>query len=245
MKILFMKFGLSIRKNFQCLSSHNFNVYRHGWTSKVFHITCPIFLMIEQLSPMVLAPYIKEFDESSSEVIGSLPRAVVKRLDNPSFTTEQNPDSVPMHLSLHLIPTNTNSQGGEASIQDQIAKHFDNQKWQQKVQKAMANDGLIRDKTQWVDDNITNINLRSSRDDYFSIRIDNLPENFGPHDLEDTLNSYGCSYFVRVVVPRDDQGEFKRFGFIKFERLRHALKCLEDCQRIMVGNMVLNIALVV
>ena len=201
--------------------------------------------MVEELPLSVLAPFIKGYDESSSELIFAIPQIVRDRLDNPNFTSEQsqNPKS---SSTLHLIPTTSSSSEKELTIDEQVKKRFDNQDWRQKVQKKMAEQGFIRDKSTYKDEPIVTINYRNARDDLFSVRIDNLPENFGSHELEDFLTfEQQCRYFTRIVVPRDEHNKFKRFGFIKFDRLRYAIKFIEDYAHLKIKNMMLNVSLVV
>lgn len=200
--------------------------------------------MVEKISIIAAAPFIKSIDENTLEAKVILPAAVKARLENPNFNVEQN-SYEPARYQLHLIPTSVSSADTDATMDELVAKEFDNSKWQSKVQKAMANQGLIQTKANFVDDRQIISNYTNTRDDYFTVRIDNLPEGTGNHELTNLLLKEGCDYFVRVKVPRGDDNEFKRFGFIKFERLRHALKFMEDHNKILVNNMVLNVALAV
>ena len=199
--------------------------------------------MAEQLPHQILAPFIQNYDAKTHTLSVSIPYEINKRLKNPEFTTNQFPDSIPAKVNLHLIPTSNVESGKEVTVDDLIKKQFDNQSWQSQVQKAMAESGLIQDKTKWVDEPITTVNPYSYHDDLFTVRVDNLPEGVDRIQLEKFLIENDCKYFVRVVVPRDETG-FKRFGFVKFDRLRYALIFIEKYQRKKFENMILNIGLI-
>lgn len=197
------------------------------------------------LSLYVLAPFIKEIDESSLEATVHLPAAVENRLRNENFNKKIDQNDIAKREVIYIIPTHSNTEGEEVSIKELVKKEFDNQSWHDEVEEAMKESGLIQDKTEWIDERITNASFRSSHDDDFTVRIDNLPDGYGRDSLKNVLIQEGCQYFSRVVVPSDEQNNFKRFGFIKFKRLRYALKFLEDYSKIKIGGMVLNVALVV
>ena len=199
--------------------------------------------MAEQLPLPILSPFIQNYDAKTHTLSISIPEAINKRLKNPEFTTNQFPDSVPNKVNLHLIPTSNVESGKEITTDDLIKKQFDSQSWQNQVQKAMAESGLIQDKTKWVDEPITTVNPFSYHDDLFTVRVDNLPEGVDRNKLEDFLIQNDCNYFIRVVVPRDEVG-FKRFGFVKFDRLRYALIFIENYQNKRFDNMILKIGLI-
>lgn len=197
------------------------------------------------LSLYVLAPFIKDINEETLEATVHLPTAVDNRLRNENFNQKIDQSENTKREVIYIIPTHSNTEGEEVSIKELVKKEFDNQSWHDEVESTMKESGLIQDKTEWIDERISNANFRSSHDDDFTVRIDNLPDKCGRDWLKKILLDEGCDYFSRVVVPSDDQNNFKRFGFIKFKRLRYALKFLEDYNKIMVNGMVLNVALVV
>ncbi|KAH0787174.1 hypothetical protein GPJ56_008888 [Histomonas meleagridis] len=199
--------------------------------------------MAEQLPLPILAPFIQKYDTKSHTLSVSIPNEINERLKNPEFTTNQFPDYVPAKVNLHLIPTSSVESGKEITIDDLIKKQFDNQSWQNQVQKAMAESGLIQDKTKWVDEQITTVNPFIYHDDLFTVRVDNLPDGVDKYKLEEFLKENGCNYFVRVIVPRDEVG-FKRFGFVKFDRLRYAIIFMEKYQHTRFGEMLLSIGLI-
>lgn len=197
------------------------------------------------ISLYVLAPYIKDIDETSLEATVHLPVAADARLHNENFIKKIEQNDTAKREVIYIIPTHSNTEGEEVSIKELVKKEFDNQSWHDEVEEAMKESGLIQDKGEWIDERISNASYRSSHDDDFTVRIDNLPEGYGRDALKSVLLDEGCNYFSRVVVPSDEQHNFKRFGFIKFRRLRYALKFIEDYGKIMVDGMVLNVALVV
>lgn len=200
---------------------------------------------LPHLSNYVLAPYIKSIDENTLEATVHLPSAVEARLRNENFNRKIESNESSKREVIYLIPTHSNNEGEEVSIKDLVKKDFDNQAWRDEVEDAMKESGLIQNKTEWVDDRVIGPSYRNSHDDDFTVRIDNLPDKCGPDSLKAVLFDRGCNYFSRVVVPSDEQFKFKRFGFIKFKRLRYAIKFLEDYSKIMIDGMVLNVALVV
>lgn len=195
----------------------------------------------------IIAPFIDNFDPEKRILSGSIPKNAEDRLLSGKYSDEQMPDNTPSNMTLHLIPTNTTDSNTELSVDQLIERQFGTQQWQNQVQKAMTDTKLILNNAGWVDEPVSGVtSVRNTRDDnLFSLRVDNLPDGMGQIDLMQLLREYGCDYFTRVVVPRDEQGTFKRFGFVKFERLRYALKCLEDCPKMKVDNMVINLALVI
>lgn len=206
---------------------------------------------LPHLSNYVLAPYIKSIDENTLEATVHLPSAVEARLRNENFNRKIESNESSKREVIYLIPTHSNNEGEEVSIKDLVKKDFDNQAWRDEVEDAMKESGLIQNKTEWVDDRVITTNYRNSHDGFFTVRIDNLPEGYGSIELTNILLDKGCEYFDHVVVPKEDQTgqlkqiRFKRFGFIKFNRLRYAIKFLEDYNKIMEDGMVLNVALVV
>lgn len=200
--------------------------------------------MAESIPHSILAPFIQNYDTENNTIRVSINQAINDRLSKPEFTTNIFPEITPLKYNLHLIPTTVNESGKEATVDELIKKNFENKTWKEQVHKAMIEDGLEQDTTKWIDEPITTVNQNKFRDDMFTVRIDNLPEGTDKEILEKVLNNNGCDYFSKVVVPRDEQGALKRLGFIKFERLRYALKFLEDCPKIMVQSMILSTSLI-
>jgi hypothetical protein len=184
---------------------------------------------IRSNSVRILAPWIQEIDQAKSTARVVVPAAIRARLSQPTYTDDREDSSRPNHATLHLAPTHSAEVGTELTDEQLVARGFGHATWEKRVQQAMEENGLIQDRRSIIDDQPLMAGSRGSRDDLCSVRIDNLPEVFEP-------------YFV--AIPRDDEEHFKRFGFIKFDRLRYALKFLEDCKRMRVENMVLNISVV-
>jgi hypothetical protein len=201
--------------------------------------------MVEQLPPTILAPWVRSIDLSSSQAHVVIPEIIHQRLLNPAFVEDRDDGMPATHTTFRLAPTHSTEVGVELTDEQLVEREFGNAIWQKKVQRAMEDKKLVQDKRGWTDDQPTIPSARSSRDEYFSVRVDNLPEGFDPLQVEQLLRDYGCDYAAKVVIPRDDNDQYKRFGFIKFERLRYALKFLEDCRRMKVQDMVLNIGLVI
>jgi hypothetical protein len=202
--------------------------------------------MVEQLPLEILAPWVRTVDPAASVVHCAIPDVVQARLRKRSFTEERDDDRIaPGHAVFRLVPTHSAEVGAELTDEQLVEREFGNSNWQKRVQRAMEERRLVQDKRNWSEGQTTVANQRSSRDEFFSVRVDNLPEGFEPYLVELLLQDYGCNYYAKVVIPRDENEQYKRFGFIKFERLRYALKFLEDCRRMKVQNLVLNIGLVI
>jgi hypothetical protein len=205
--------------------------------------------MVEQLPLSILAPFIKSIDPETHTATVVISDRICKRLEDEEqcFTQNAMPESEPARTAVRLTPVGNVDISSDLSWEEMVARDFDsNQKWQMRVNTAMADSGLIQDRTGWVDEQAVNISIRSSRDDLFSVRVDNCPEGMSPGDLESLLYTNGCDYFTKVVIPHDDMlGTWKRFGFVKFQKLRYALKFVETCPRMTKNGMVLNVGLVV
>jgi hypothetical protein len=201
--------------------------------------------MVEHLPLAILAPWIQAIDHEKSHARVVVPEAIRARLSRPEFTEDREDLSRPSRAVLHLAPTHSAEVGAELTDEQIVAREFGNATWQKRVQRAMEEKGLLQDKRAAIDDETAMVGPRLSRDDWFSVRVDNLPEGFEPYDVERVLQQYGCDYYSRVVIPHDDDDCFKRFGFVKFERLRWALKFVEECAQMKVQNMVLNIKVVI
>jgi hypothetical protein len=199
--------------------------------------------MVEQLPLAILAPWIVSAEQGSPEALVSIPRGIHDRLSQPLFTEDHDDRPRPHHL-LHLIPTHSTEIGAELTDEQLVDREFGNANWHERVRREMEEKKLVQDKSAWTNEQPTIYGPRGTRDDLFSVRIDNLPEGFEPWQVEALLVENKCEYWARVVIPRDDDGNYKRFGFVKFERLRYALKFLEESQEMRAENMVLNVGLV-
>jgi RNA recognition motif-containing protein len=95
------------------------------------------------------------------------------------------------------------------------------------------------------DDHSGEVLLRGGTDDLFTVKVDNLPDGFQQSDLEDLLFRRGCNYFTKVVIPRNRETQvLQSLAFVKFTRLRYALKFYEDFQKTRARDRVLNTVLV-
>ena len=212
--------------------------------------------MVEELSPYILAPFIKEIDPDTYTATLNVPEGIRARMQNPAFLVNAFPDR-PTSVGTSRIQLNevrTTNDSEKVTIDELVEAEFGlkNREWSTRVDKAMKKRGFIQDQTGWIDEQVSNVAMRNSRDDLFTVRIDNLPEQMSQHMLADRLIMSGCDYFTKIVVPRDvdapeinGQPVYKRFGFVKFDKLRYALKFLEDHRKIQVASMILTSTLAV
>lgn len=140
--------------------------------------------MAEHLSPIILAPWIRSIDPSTSQARVAIPDVVQQRLLNPAYVEDREEGMPATHTTFRLAPTHNTEVGVELTDEQLVEREFGNALWQKKVQRAMEEKGLVQDKRGWTDDQPTIASARSSRDDYFSVRIDNLPEGFDPFQVE-------------------------------------------------------------
>lgn len=206
--------------------------------------------LIEELPPYILAPFITDIDPETKEATLKVPNGIRDRLMKKAFTENVFPDRTPGSAKMHLHEVNASQDGDNVTMEELIETEFGlkNREWNARKDKAMKQRGFIQDQTGWVDDQVSNTAIRAARDDnLFTVRVDNLPENMSQAILSKEILNAGCNYFTKIVVPRDlETNEPKRFGFVKFERLRYALKFLEDYHKaIKVSGMVINSTLVV
>lgn len=188
---------------------------------------------VKGLDPKILAPFIKEVNPDTYEAKLELPAGLCDRQKNPAFLEHAFTDGRPTSVGqakMQLREVDTSDEVETKTMEKRLEERFEmNHEWHARVEKAMKHHGFIQDQTGWVDEQTSNTATRTARDDLFTVRVDNLPEQMNQMKLTRLLEDAGCSYFAKVIVPRDmETGECKRFGFVKFEKLRWALKFLED-----------------
>jgi hypothetical protein len=208
------------------------------------------YTMVELLPLSILAPFIKDIDPRSNQAIVTVPDGIRQRLSDSHFTRNCFPDSRPPEGNLRVIWTTLGDVDTAITDEELVEREFKGTKWQQQVQRALRDEGLIQDRSTWVDEQSSIIKVGNVQDDLFSVKVDNLPDNIWNGELAEHLRSLHCDYFTKINVPID-QREMeatgierpRRFGFVKFERLRWALKFCEDFPKMKMGNFILNVAL--
>lgn len=188
---------------------------------------------VKALDAKILAPFIKEVDPETYEAKLELPAGLCDRQRNPAFLEHAFTDGRPTKVGdakMQLREVDTSDEVETKTMEKRLEERFEmNHEWHARVEKAMKHHGFIQDQTGWVDEQTSNTATRTARDDLFTVRVDNLPEQMNQMKLTRLLEDAGCCYFDKVIVPRDmETGECKRFGFVKFAKLRWALKFLED-----------------
>jgi hypothetical protein len=208
--------------------------------------------MVERVPLAILAPFIKAIDGTTNEAIVTVPDGIRMRLLDPNFTSNMFPDSRPPAGNLRLIRTIQGDVDTAITDEELVDREFKGAKWQQQVQRALLDEGLLQDRSGWVDEQSSIKKVGGGFDDLFSVKVDNLPDGVWNDELADHLRSLNCYYFTKINVPRDSAEmeltgveKTRRFGFVKFERLRWALKFCEDFPKMKMGNFMLNVALAV
>jgi RNA recognition motif-containing protein len=197
-----------------------------------------------QIHPLVLAPFVTSYNSETGVYTADLPEQIVANLENPNLTDEVTPDKVPAHTKFNLIPTHKVGKDAEATIENLIKHEFGTSRWQETVNKVLISKGVIASSKDVAED-IPQYSRFGRDDNLFTVRINNLPDNEGSPQISELLRQNGCDYFERVVIPFDEEtAKFKRFGFVKFARLRYALKFIEDHPSIRCGTMLLDLQLV-
>ena len=197
-----------------------------------------------QLPPVIIAPFITDYNKTTGTYTACIPTVIEENLNNPNLTEEVTPDKVPGHTKFNLIPTHAAGKDDELTVDKLIEREFGSSKWQESVNKVLMSKGLVQNAKDTAED-APQYSKFGRDDNLFSVRIDNLPDNDGRDEIADIIRAAGCRYFDRVIVPYDEEsGTYKRFGFVKFTRLRHALKFVEDYPSIRCGTMLLNVQLV-
>ena len=218
---------------------------------------------LEDVSLIILAPFIKEYDPAEGVAKVSIPAAIRDRYEREdrAFTSlafkerddredrgfvDDISDRPNLIARFTLHETNVAADDEEVSMAKLIEKEFgpSNREWTLRKEKKMKEQRFIQDTSGWINESETDMGMRSSRDDFFTVKVDNLPEGMDQQRLMDELRRVGCNYFEKAIVPRDEtQSGFKRWAFVKFRRLRWAIKFIEDYQKLIVDNMVLNLQL--
>ena len=206
--------------------------------------------MVDRVPDFVLAPFLARVDPESNTATFEIPKAIAERLEKPAFTesaiTRQDapPGKIP------LIEVSSLADNEEVSLDKLIDQMFGpgNAEWTKRKEEAMKKKGFIQDTSDWVEESTNEFGQRSSRDELFTVKVDNLPEGMGQNELWGALDALGCDYIERVVVMKQDNGEYKRWAYVKFRRLRWAVKFVEDYQKARLdgerGGMIINCQLV-
>jgi hypothetical protein len=207
-------------------------------------------VMVENLPLSILAPFIKPFDPTQTNVSVELPRGVQDRLNKPSFTQDVFPSARPSVGTLRLIATSHGDVNTVLTDDELVEREFSGQRWNQQVQGSLREGGLLQDRSKWVDASQSLVPLEGSSDGLFCVKVDNLPDEVWRDDLAQFLHDHDCRYFEKIVVPsdrreREESGidKSRRFAFVKFTRLRWALKFVEDYQKMTYGNFILTAVL--
>jgi len=191
----------------------------------------------------VFAPFVKQIDLDNRKVSVHIPNPIIERLNNTSFTSDKMNERETSRGKLKLLSTQSITEDTDVSIEEQIKKKFESSEWKNLVEKTIK-DGKTPAKKREENNNSLSTR-RISRDDFFTVRLGDLDKNEGNRDIERLIIDHGCFYFDRCVVPRDEEGNFKQVCFVKFERLRDAVRFMDDCQgKIRHNNMVVSMTLI-
>jgi RNA recognition motif-containing protein len=206
--------------------------------------------MVERLPLAILAPFMKQFNETQTEATVELPDGIRERLTKPGFTAELFPASRPPTSTLRLIRTMHGDVAAALNDEELVEREFSGARWQQQVQRSLREGGLLQDRSGWIDDSQQLVPLDGVPDGLFCVKVDNLPDGVWREQLARFLIDNNCNYFSKIVVPLDrrvldDEGieKSRRFAFVKFERLRWALKFVEDFQKLRMENFILGVCL--
>ena len=200
--------------------------------------------MCAQLLPQeILAPFVTGFDESTGEFIANIPKEIIEHLNSPHFCEPLNDNIMPGSTKFNLIPTHAGGKDAELSVDKLVEQQFSGPKWQEQVNKVLMEKGLVQNSRETNEDAPSFVRFGRD-DDLYTVRVENLPDNEGRDDIADLLHEAGCHYFTKVIVPFDEEtGTYRRTGFIKFQRLRWAIKFIQDYQSVKAGNMLLSFKL--
>ena len=190
----------------------------------------------------ILAPFVTDYDASIDEFVVSMPEEVIKHLSNPNYCDPLN-DISPGETQFNLIPTHAVGKDADLSTEKLIEMQFSGPKWEDQVNKLLMDKGLVQNSRETNDD--APQFTRYGRDDnLYTVRVENLPDLQSREELQDILAENGCHYFTKVILPFDDETQtYRRTAFIKFEKLRWAIKFIQDFPSIRIKNMLLSFKL--
>jgi hypothetical protein len=201
--------------------------------------------MVEAVPLAILAPFVRRVDRETLQAEVSVPAALHERLSDWHFNDCQSIDAEPSHIAPILVRSHAADIGAELTDEQLIARRFETPAWRNEVNEATSSHPLIARRRGYGDAHSPEVVLRGGTDDVFAVKVDNLLHGFQQSDLEDLLYRSGCNYFTKVLIPRNRETQvLQSLGFVKFTRLRYALKFYEDFQKTKARDRVLNTVLV-
>ena len=201
-----------------------------------------LVMSVALLPQEILAPFVTDYNPETDEFIAVIPKEIENHLNDPNYC-ESISENVPAVAHFNLIPTHAVGNDADISTEKLIEMQFSGPKWEDQVRKLLTDKGLVQNNKETNED-APQFSRYGRDDNLYTVRVENLPDLQSKDELEDILYESGCHYFTKVILPYDEETQsYRRTAFIKFDKLRWALKFIQDYPSIRIKNMLLSFKL--